>query len=142
MSQENVELARRGYEALNEGGLERITEFLDPDIEWEISSVAPNAGTYRGLHAVRALIEDWLGAFDELRIEPEEFIDVNPEQVVVVVRDRGRIKGSGLRVDHGFAHVWTLRRGKLARFQSFFDKQQALDAAGATGRAASPGSRA
>lgn len=53
MSRQNVELARRGYEALNQGGLERIEEFLDPGIEWEISSVAPNAGSYRGLGPVR-----------------------------------------------------------------------------------------
>lgn len=130
VSAENVEIARRGYEALNERAWERITAFLAPDCEWEIRSVAPNAGTYRGLDAVRAVIEDWLGAFDELRIEPEEFIDAGPDQVVVLVRDQGRIKGSEARIDHRFAHVWTLRDGKLARFQSFFDKEQALEAVG------------
>lgn len=130
MSAENVEIARQAYETLNEGGLDRITEFLDPDVEWEIRGVAPNAGSYRGLDAVREVIEDWLGAFDELRIEPEEFIDAGPDQVVVLVRDQGRIKGADARIDHRFAHVWTLRDGKLVRFQSFFEKEQALQAVG------------
>lgn len=132
MSQTNVELARKGYEALNAGGTEGIaelTELIDPDVEWEIASVAPNAGSYRGIEAVMAVIEDWLGAFDELRIEPEEFIEAGPDKVVVLVRDRGRIKGSDVRVDHRFAHVWTLRNGKLARFQSFFEKEEAFEAA-------------
>lgn len=130
MSKENVELARSGYEILNEGDRDRITELLDPDIEWEIASDAPNAGIYRGLDAVRAVIEDWLDAFEELRIEPEEFIDAGSDQVVVLVRDQGRIKGSEARIDHRFAHVWTLRDEKLVRFQSFFEKEQALEAVG------------
>lgn len=132
MSQTNVELARRCYEALNAGGMEGIaelTELIDPDVEWEIASVAPNAGSYRGIDSVMAVIEDWLGAFDELRIEPEEFIEAGPDKVVVLVRDRGRIKGSNVRIDHRFAHVWTLRNGKLARFQSFFEKEEAFAAA-------------
>jgi hypothetical protein len=34
MSQELVDLARRGYEAVRSGDFETVREFLDPDVKW------------------------------------------------------------------------------------------------------------
>ena len=34
MSQENVEIARRASHAWNEGGVEAILPYLDPEVEW------------------------------------------------------------------------------------------------------------
>ena len=61
--------------------------------------------------------------------QPEEFHDAG-EQIVAVVRDGGRLKGTGDEVYNRFAHVWTFRAGKVIRWETFTDKAKALEAAG------------
>ena len=39
MSQENVEIVRRAYEAFNASDLGTVLAILDPDIEWNASDV-------------------------------------------------------------------------------------------------------
>src|SRR4051794_35440960 len=50
MSKENVEVVRRGVEALNARDLDRhYDEFFDPEVEWRTSAEDPDAATHRGL---------------------------------------------------------------------------------------------
>ncbi|HEY7891737.1 MAG TPA: nuclear transport factor 2 family protein [Solirubrobacteraceae bacterium] len=37
MSRSNIELARRGLEAVAKGDLEALREILDPDVQWHSS---------------------------------------------------------------------------------------------------------
>ena len=71
--------------------------------------------------------------WDEFSVRPEELIDAG-ERVVVVARWRGTAKGSGLPLDRVFAHVWTVRDGKLVRHEVFSDREVALRQAGLVGR--------
>jgi ketosteroid isomerase-like protein len=54
MATDNVEIARRGYRAFEQGGVEAILEFLDPEIEWHMSAVFTNRSrVFRGHDGVR-----------------------------------------------------------------------------------------
>jgi ketosteroid isomerase-like protein len=62
---------------------------------------------------------------------PEEFIDAGPDQVLVFSREGGRGKGSGAEViTQPTAHLWTLRDGKAIRMKSYWERDDALEAAG------------
>jgi ketosteroid isomerase-like protein len=50
MSQENVDLVRRGYEALARGDFDALFQVLDPDVEIRDAANFPEAGVYRGRH--------------------------------------------------------------------------------------------
>ncbi len=53
MSQENVEIVRRGYEALAEQGVEAVLAFIDPQFEGTTPpSLASEPDTYRGHEGV------------------------------------------------------------------------------------------
>ena len=51
-------------------------------------------------------------------------------QVVTVVRDGGRLKGSDAEVWNRFFHVWAFRSGKVLRLSVHTDRDRALEAAG------------
>src|SRR5436190_11025099 len=83
MSQENVEVVRRGYERFSRTGE------LDPD-DWDADAVFDNSnaifadpGVYRGLDRIRGWVIDQGKMWKSQRYEPEEFIPVGDDQVVV-----------------------------------------------------------
>ena len=59
-------------------------------------------------------------------------IDLGEDQVVVVLREFGRGKGSGIEVERPTAGVWTLCDGKAVRIRFYAGKAEALEAAGLT----------
>jgi ketosteroid isomerase-like protein len=75
MSQENVELVRRGYDAFNSDGLEAILDLLDPEIEWGTPEQATETD-YRGHEGVRRFWSNFNDAFEDYRFEPEDFIEL------------------------------------------------------------------
>lgn len=130
MSQENVELARRLYEAFAGGDLERVLALLDSAIE-----VRPDPETmmgedsYRGHEGFLKYAQRWLESWDEYRLIPEKFIDAG-DNVVVIYRAVGRGKGSGIEVDMRLGHLWTIRDGKAVRLEIFSKPDEGLEAAG------------
>ncbi len=138
MSQENVELVRRGYEKLqryvNEHAVDfpGLGEFLDPDIDWRGPRQFPDlAEPHYGHEGVRDYIAKIYEALDDYRMVPEEFIDAGDDQVLVFSREGGRGRGSGAEVySQPTAHLWTMRDGKAIRMQSYWEREDALEAAG------------
>jgi ketosteroid isomerase-like protein len=132
MSQDNLDLVRRAYEAWNRGDLEGTFDLFDPEVEVSAPRGFPEAGTYRGRAAVRQWMEEQLlPAFEQVRVEPERFLDAG-EQVVVFVRYFGRGKASGAEVRGSIvdAHVVTVRGGKVQTLQMYQGTEEALEAAG------------
>jgi uncharacterized protein len=127
MSRENVETARRGYEAFNRGEMEAVYARLDAGIVWEEWSAVPDAQTYKGHDGVRAFFEKLSESFDRLRFEPQEFIEVGDQLVIpTLVQVRGR--ESGAEATLSTVHVWTYRNGKGVRVRVYETKAEALEA--------------
>jgi ketosteroid isomerase-like protein len=130
MGQHLVEVVLRGYDALNRGDVEAALGDIDPLIEWQTYLVpGPGGGLYRGHDGVRELWNDVRNIFSGYRNEPEELIDAG-EKVVAFVCIRGRGSRSGIEVEARIAHVFSFREGRIARVQSFEDREEALRAAG------------
>ena len=100
MSQENVEVVRRSFQAFADGGLDAMAEFWDPDIEWRAAEGAiDDAGEMHGPQAVRRYMQDWFDMFDDLTVVAEELVDAGDDRVVAVQRVTGRAKVSGIETD-------------------------------------------
>ena len=70
-------------------------------------------------------------AIEDYRMTPEEFIDAGSDQVLVFSREGGRGRGSGAEVvTQPTAHLWTIRNGKAIRLRSYWERSEALKAAG------------
>ena len=130
MSEENVEIIRRGYEAFADGRID--FRFLDTEIEWIGPREFPDLAEPRhGHEGVRQYMAKLSEVFDDYRMVAEEFIDLGNDQVLVFAREGGRGKGSGLEVQtNPTAHLYSLRDGKAIRMQSYWERAQALEVAG------------
>jgi len=127
MSQENVELARRAYEALHRGDLDAGFKEFAPDFELDTSrSRGMDRGTY-SLAQTRRLFEDVLAAWET--IQPgAEYIDAG-EQVVIPFTNRLRGRDGIEGQAHG-AWLCTHRDGLVVRICLYQEVREALEAAG------------
>jgi ketosteroid isomerase-like protein len=133
MSQENVEIVRAIYEALNHRDWDTVFRDMHPDFEMTTQR-GPTAGTHRRREAVQGLIEDAIATFDSLVLEPEEFLE-NGDQVVALVTARARPKGGSVDIVVRNGHLWTVRDGTIFSLKTFPAPEKALEAAGLRGRA-------
>ncbi len=130
MSQENVEIVQRAWEAFREGGFAAVRGLMHPDFEMVRSGVQfTESGTYRGYAAAMESMQDYMGAFENHRTEPEEFIDAG-DQVVVAQSERGRARSSSVELRETWYAVCTLCEGRILRLQWFGDRHDALKAVG------------
>ena len=127
-----MERLRGAYEAFNQGGVEAFLERLAPDFHVRDRDSSPDKETRYGREGIKQLLDSYMEAFDALRLEPEEFIDVG-DQIVVSLHQWVRGKGSGAEFGGHIAHVWTLRGPDIYQLRIFGDKDRALDALRAEG---------
>src|SRR5436190_14002054 len=126
MSQENVEIVRSIYRAVERGDYSS-SEWADPDIEF----VAPHEERpMRGVEAMQRSWREFLGAWKDFRAEPEEIIDAG-EQVLVLEKVGGRGRGSGVPAGglRG-ASLFTFREGRLVRLAQYTNRAKGLEAVG------------
>jgi uncharacterized protein len=129
MSQDNVEVVERVIEAASRGDFDAVVALHHPDWEGIIAGEYPVAGTWRGLDGVRGFAAEWLEAWEEFRVEPEEFID-GGDAVVTQVRYWGRGRGSGVEVTDRWFYAYRLREGKVISWRPYADRNEALKAVG------------
>jgi ketosteroid isomerase-like protein len=108
---------------------ELIAQTCGPDIEWLEDPQRADGRVYHGHEGVLQSFERWFEQWDEYGSEIEQFIDCG-EDVLVITHERGQGRISGARVSARNYLVFTIRAGKIARYQEFYDEQAALKAVG------------
>jgi len=129
MSQENVEVVRRAYEAFALGDLKTVLDQLDATVVSYTASPLPDPEEHLGHDGFLQWVENWTGAFDELAMEVEEYID-SGDQVIVRALQRATGAASGAPVEQTFWFLHSFREGKILRIGVHASQDQALEAAG------------
>ena len=130
MSQENVEIVRRLYDALARGDTATVLALFDPQVVVVNFAGAPETRPYVGHDGLGEWAQSTRDAMGDFRIEADEMLDVDENRVVVVGRVFGRGPTSGLPVEVHLSTVITLRGGKIVRTHSYRTKADALEAVG------------
>jgi ketosteroid isomerase-like protein len=133
MSQENVELVRRLFEAVTRHDTEAVLSAYDPDVVYDFSG-SPLVGligdtTYCGHGGMRKWVRDRYDAWESIEDDCRELIDAG-DCVVTFVITRGRGRSSGVDTELRHYGVWTVRDGKIVRVAWFYTREEALQAAG------------
>jgi ketosteroid isomerase-like protein len=132
MSQENVDKTADFIAAYNRRDFDAATEHFDPKVDW----VLPAHQDFDSCRGPAQIIRFWEGldeTFDELRLDPQEYVDAG-ERVAVRLRYYGRGRGSGAEIETEMYHqVTTFRDGLMVRFDYVTSWQEALDLAGVHG---------
>ena len=131
MSQENVEILRRVLRAAGQRQ-PRLRTLFDPDVEHSrIGAETPDMeGRWLGLDEMRSAMREYLRPMSDLRIEAERIIDLGGDRVLVLSRQTARGKQSGVPIEHELGDVFTLRDGRIVRFDSYWNRAEALEAVG------------
>jgi ketosteroid isomerase-like protein len=134
VSRENVEIVRRGYERYAAGDLEGVSALFSDDAELAdgggLGVVDTAAGTLKGPEGFLRSATESVEAFDDYRVEAEEFIDAG-HAVVVSVRISGSGRASGARLETSLAHLWVFGDdGKAIRGEVYRTTVEALNAVG------------
>jgi ketosteroid isomerase-like protein len=120
--QQNIEIVQRGYEAFGRGDIETLMTLLDRDVQWDTPGPAelPTSGRRRGLEQVRGFFHTLNETFEIQRFEPKTFLSQG-EIVVVLGDDTARIRATGKMIVTPWVHAFTLKDGKVTRFQEYLD---------------------
>ena len=128
MSQENVEVMRRSYDAFNRRDLAAFLGLMDAEVE-AVSRLAAMEGGYHGHDGIRRWWRNPLDAFPDFAVE------------IVDVRDPGDLTVATLRIHARGANsdtpiedrIWLLtrwQRGKCTRWCTYETEAEALEAVG------------
>ena len=130
MSQENVELVRRAFDAINRRMVEEALEFIDPEGELHSAIVGGAEGNvYRGHDGFRRWFADSYESFEELQTELTELRDLG-DRVIAFGHIHARGRESGLELDSPTGWVFTVRGGRVVKAEGFLSRTAALAAAG------------
>ena len=128
MSQENVEIVRRHFEARNRRDLMTLLALWrsDAEIDWS-QSRGPLKGVYRGHRELETFWNEFWSTFEEVQVEAHGFTEIGSEVVVpntahlhgregieVVGEEHVRVHGRE-RADHSPATVPRASRGPRSR---------------------------
>ena len=128
MARDNVEIVRRMIDAFNDGGIDAVTEYFAPDLEFHEPPEQPGPRVARGAGETREFFAQFDSAWERHRTEPEEIRARGPDEILLlsIERFRGR---DGIEVAHPAGSIFTLRDGRPVRWRAFWDRETALEAA-------------
>ena len=126
---ENVRLVHSIFAEWERGNF-RSVDWAHPQIEYAIVD-EPGSRVGWGVTAMTRTWREFLGAWDDYRVEAHEYHELDEERVLVALRAQGRGKASGLdigatRGGRGSANVFHVRGGKVTRLFTYFDRGSAL----------------
>ena len=129
MSEENVTVVRRMYDAFHRGDAENALDHFAPDVLVDASSVRPDTGVGKGRDHIAAVVSSWMAPWDDWHDEIEEMRDLG-DSVLVVSLQRGKGKGSGIEVEARYGLVYGVRGQQITSMRMYGSRAEALEAAG------------
>lgn len=127
--QQNKDLVSRGYQAFQSGNIEELLQLFADDIEWmgnDIDNV-PFSRDYHGKQDVAQFFAQLNQAQEAQRFEPREMI-AEGDRVVVTGYANWTVRATGKSYEYPWVHLFTLRDGKVTKFEQFFDTAATRDA--------------
>ena len=133
MSQENVEIMRRVFEAWNAGDLEALFAHFHPELVYHPRADEPDPSPHVGRDAYERLTHGFVDSFSEVTFEVLDLIDAGDHVIAstvlhVVLRGQGNASGAG--VSDTYVFVYKLRDGLVGEVWEYRTKEEALEAVG------------
>jgi ketosteroid isomerase-like protein len=128
MSQENVDLTRRAFQAFHDRDLDALLAMLDDDVE-AVPVLAAMEGDYHGHDGIRRWWAGLLGTFPDFSAEILDLRDAG-DLTIATLRVRGRGAESDTPVDTMVWHVSQFRNGKCIGWRVYTSESEALEAVG------------
>jgi ketosteroid isomerase-like protein len=130
VSQENVEVARRAFQAFNERDLDALMAMHAEDVKWRlIGGFASMAGPeFTDRAEVRRWFTEWIENLGS-KLEIENILEAD-DRLVVIARAVAVGSASGAPATLRFGQVYSFRAGQISGVDSYYEASEALEAVG------------
>jgi ketosteroid isomerase-like protein len=116
-----AEIADELYTRWNADGLSVLTDCVDPAIELVCDPLRPVESTLRGIAGWKQWVARWEEGYESMHITIDGLIPMSSEHVLALVSFSARRHGGSRQLAWAAAHVWTVRDGLIARWESHVD---------------------
>lgn len=120
-----AEVCEQLYVRWNEDGLAALTDSVDPDIELVCDALRPAETSLHGLDGWRQWIARWDGGYERMQITTDGVIPMGDEHALALVSITATPRGSRQELRWAAAHLWSIRDGRIARWESHVDLEAA-----------------
>jgi len=125
MDEEVLETIRGSYAALNHGDVGGALAALHRDAIWTESAELPGGDEFRGRGAIEEFLGSFLEQWDVFHQRVESTLQ-RGDKVLDNIRMTAVGRESGAGVNARYAHLWTVREGRGAEVDAFYDPDRAL----------------
>ena len=130
MSRENVDVVRRFHAAYEAADFESMLDLCTPDVQVvPDAGVFPEADSMVGPEPVKSFLVGTAIAWMQVRYPISEAWEIGDDRVLIRGDWGGVGVSSGVELASSLSAVYTLRQGRIAKAEYFFDHEQALRAA-------------
>jgi len=125
---DNKLIIENGYKCFATGDVPGLLKSFDENIEWTEAEGFPYGGTYTGANAIVENVFMKLGGeWEKFSAVPDELLDAG-DNIVALGHYSGKFNKTGKSMKVPFAHVWTLRDGKIVKFVQYTDTLKVSEA--------------
>ena len=127
--QENTKTIKQAYDYFKSGDIQSLLGLMSGDVDWRLPEVEnmPHAGTRKGVEQVADFFSILAEVQDAKQFEPNDFI-AQGDRVVSLGHYIWKIKATGREYESDFVHVFTVRDGKIVKFDEHYDTASAAAA--------------
>ncbi len=118
-----VEIARQSFDTASRRDIDAMLSKYARDAAWDMNDAG--IGTFDGVAAMRGFFEDWIGNWEDYRIETEEILDVGHEVVFVAYLEDERPVGGEGRVHQRRGCVLLIVEGLISGVTFYLDPDEA-----------------
>jgi ketosteroid isomerase-like protein len=116
-----AELADRVYERWNAGGLSVLTDSVDPEVELICDPLRPQESALHGIAGWKQWVERWERSYQAMHVTIDGLVPIDRENVLALVSITATPTGGSHPLQWAAAHVWTVREGRIARWETHLD---------------------
>lgn len=126
---ENTSMVRQAYENFKTGNIQALLNSFSDQIDWQLPEMknVPFAGKRKGREQVGQFFATLDKEQEVVEFEPREFIATG-DKVVALGRYAWRVKSTGRKFESDWAHVFTVRDGRIVSFKEYTDTAAATAA--------------
>ena len=116
-----TEVADRIYARWNADGLAVLADSVDPEIELITDPLRPSETALRGIAGWERWVARWEQCYEGVHVNVDALLPVDPEHVLAFVSITATPSGATSPLSWAAAHLWTLRDGRIARWETHLD---------------------
>jgi uncharacterized protein len=127
---EPKQVVMRFFEAFGRQDAKVMAELLADDVDWVVLGGAKNipfAGKFHGADTVIGATTANIGSTENVAVAPTWFV-AEGDKVVVLMHEEAKVTQTGRSYEVDSIHVYTVKGGKIVRFDNYFNPLPILEA--------------